>query len=113
MGKVFVLTALLLACSLVLAAEEWHGYLIDTMCAAKLKNNKDKVAAHKTKCAIGCSMSGYGILTSDGKYVKFDEAGNTKALEALKATSKDQDLTAMVTGTMEGDMIKVESVAIH
>jgi hypothetical protein len=113
MRKVFVLTALLLACGLLLAAEEWHGYLIDTMCAAKLKNDKDKVAAHKTKCAIGCSKSGYGIVTSDGKFVKFDEAGNAKALEALKAASKDQDLTAMVTGELEGDRIKVESVTIH
>ena len=110
MRKLFVLAALLLACSLTAAAAEWHGYLMDAMCAAK---SADKAAAHKTKCAIGCSKSGYGIVTSDGKFVKFDAAGNAKALAALKATSKEQDLMAMVTGTLEGDTINVESITIH
>ena len=110
MKKIFALCALLAASSLVATAGEWHGYLMDSACAAKMK---DKAASHKTKCAVGCSKGGYGIVTSDGKFVKFDETGNAKALEALKATSKDQELTAKVTGTMDGDMIKVESVMIH
>lgn len=110
MKRIFALSALLVAMTAVATAGEWHGYLMDSSCAAKLK---DKAATHKTKCAIGCSKGGYGIVTSEGKFVKFDETGNAKALEALKGTSKDQELTAKVTGTMDGDMIKVESVMIH
>jgi hypothetical protein len=52
------------------------------------------------------------LVTADGKFVKFDEAGNAKALEALKATSKDADLKATVKGTMDGDVIKVESISL-
>ena len=61
---------------------------------------------------MDCSKSGYGLMTSDGKYLKFDEAGNTKALAALKATTKEKDLKATVTGTKDGDTIKVESVSL-
>ena len=62
---------------------------------------------------MGCSKSGFGLVLSDGKFVKFDEAGNAKALEALKATEKEKDLKAKVTGSMDGDVVQVESVEIE
>ena len=110
MRKLFVLTGLLTAFSVAATAGEWQGYLMDTTCAAKMK---DKAASHKAKCALSCAKGGYGIVTSEGKYVKFDEAGNAKALEVLKATAKEQELMVKVTGAMDGDMIRVESIAIQ
>jgi hypothetical protein len=75
---------------------------------------KDKdVAGHTKKCAMGCAKSGFGLVTSDGKFIKFDETGNTAALEALKATTKDKDLRATVDGTMDGDVIKVQKITIE
>lgn len=106
MKRAIVLGALLAVSCM---AGEWHGYLMDSACAAKMK---DKAASHKAKCALSCQKGGYGIVTSEGKYVKFDERGNAKALEALKATNKDQDLMVKVTGTMDGDVIQVQSVVI-
>lgn len=88
-------------------AESWSGTLVDVMC-------KDKdLAGHTTKCAIGCAKSGFGLVTSEGKFVKFDEAGNAKALAALKATSKEKDLKAKVTGDLDEDTVKVESIEIQ
>ena len=71
------------------------------------------VAAHTKKCALGCAKSGFGIVTSDGKFVKFDEAGNAKALAALKATDKEKDIKAKVEGTVDGDTVQVTSVEIE
>ena len=88
-------------------AETWNGTLVDVMC-----KNQD-LASHATKCAIGCSKSGYGLVLADGKFVKFDEAGNAKALAALKATSKEKDLKAKVTGTLDGETVQVESVELQ
>jgi hypothetical protein len=51
-------------------------------------------------------------MTADGKYIKFDEAGNAKALAALKDTAKKDDLKATVSGTMDGDTLKVDSVKV-
>jgi hypothetical protein len=110
MRRTFALCVLLAASTVAAVAGEWHGYLMDAMCAAKMK---DKAAGHKAKCALSCAKTGYGIVTADGQYVKFDEAGNAKAQEALKATSKEQDLKVKVTGTKEADMILVESVTIN
>jgi len=83
------------------------GTLTDVMC-------KDKdVAGHTKQCALACAKSGFGLVTAEGKFLKFDEAGNAKALAALKATSKDKDLKAKVSGTVEGDLVKVETVEIQ
>lgn len=89
-------------------AETWTGTVVDVMCHGK------DLATHSTKCATspGCAKSGYGLVTADGKFVKFDETGNSKALAALKATTKEKDLKATVTGTMDGDVIKVEAVTL-
>jgi len=88
-------------------AETWTGTLVDVMC-----KNQD-LANHTTKCAISCSKSGYGLVMADGKFMKFDEAGNAKALAALKATSKEKDLKAKVTGELDGDTVQVESVTLE
>src|ERR1017187_5153061 len=98
----------LIAAGLLLAfgafAETWSGTLVDVMC-----NGKD-LAGHTTKCAVSCAKSGYGLVLADGKFVKFDEGGNAKALAALKSTNKEKELKAKVTGTLDGDTVQVESV---
>ncbi len=88
-------------------AETWNGTLVDVMC-----KNQD-LAGHTTKCAISCSKSGYGLVLADGKFVKFDESGNAKALAALKASKKEKDLKAKVSGTLDGETVQVESVELE
>ena len=94
-------------CTFAALAETWSGTLVDVMC-----KNKD-LAGHTTKCAIGCAKSGYGVVTADGKFVKFDEAGNAKTLAALKATNKEKDLKIKVNGSPDGEMIRVESIELQ
>jgi len=100
-----LLAALALASSLAFA-ETWTGNVVDVMC----KNND--LAGHTKECAISCSKSGYGIVLADGKFIKFDEHGNAKALAALKASNKEKDLKAKVNGTLKDDVIQVESIRI-
>jgi hypothetical protein len=96
----------LLLFSALALADSWTGTVIDIMC-------KDKEpAAHAKACAIKCSESGYGLVLSDGTFLKFDDAGNGKALEALRATEKQKDLKAEVSGTLTDGTIKVESIKI-
>ena len=89
------------------AAETLSGTLIDQNC-----KGKDPVK-HTKQCALMCAKSGFGLLTSDGKWLKFDDKGNTKAVAALKATKKEDDLKAKVTGEVHGDMIHVDSIEIQ
>ena len=88
-------------------AETWTGTLVDANCKGK------DLTTHARTCAISCAKGGYGIMLSDGKFVKFDESGNTKALSVLKASTKENDLKATVTGKMDGATIQVESVELQ
>lgn len=104
MKRYLGITAGLCLLSTLALAETWSGTLVDVNCKAK------DLATHTKKCAVGCAKSGYGLMLSDGKFVKLDEEGNTKALAALKAYEKDTDLKATVSGTLDGDVIKVSSI---
>jgi hypothetical protein len=88
-------------------AETWSGTVVDVMC------KKNDLASHTKDCAISCARSGYGIVLADGKFIKFDERGNVKALAALKAATKEKDLKATVTGAIKEDVIQVESIQIE
>jgi len=96
--------------SLPLLAEEWkNAAVVDVQCSAKAKANPD---AHTRQCAMGCAKSGFGIFTSDGKFLKFDAKGNAAMVEALKKTEKTDHLRVNVKGDVSGDMIKVESLSL-
>jgi hypothetical protein len=91
-----------------LAATWDNAVLIDHNCAEKFGSNPD---AHPTSCLLKCASSGYGILI-DGKWVKLDQAGNEKALAALKATGKKDHIRVNVKGERKGDVIAVSTLAI-
>lgn len=108
-----VLACILIAAVLPLAAaaETWtNAPLLDQNCATKY-TLKD-ADTHTRSCALSCASSGFGILTSDGKFLKFDDAGSKKALAALKGSKKSDHLRATVTGEMANDTIRVQSVKL-
>ncbi len=107
MKRLAILTAAASLLSVAAFAETFNGTVVDVMCKGK------DLASHTKKCAVGCAKGGYALVTSDGKFIKFDEAGNAKALAALKATSKENDLKAKVEGKMDGDVLQVSSIAIE
>ncbi len=70
---------------------------------------------HKRQCLLmpSCQRSGYGIVTYDSnKYLKFDAAGNQKALALIQASKKEDDFRIEVTGEIQGDTIKVSTLKL-
>ncbi len=107
MQRLSVLCAGLVLATFVAAAETWSGTVVDTMCKGK------DVANHTRECALGCAKGGFGLVTSDGKFLKFDESGNARTLAALKASKKEKDLQATVTGALDDDsVIKVQTIEL-
>jgi hypothetical protein len=102
-GKILFLA---LAASLA-HAETWTGTLVDVMCKGR------DLASHTTHCALACAKGGFGLVLADGKFVKFNESGNAKALALLKATNKEKDLKAKVSGTLDRETIRVESIELQ
>lgn len=100
----------LAALPLTAAAETWKDVpVVDTLCLSKVKADPDK---HTTQCALQCVKGGYGLITTDGTYLKFDASGNEKTVAALKATKRTDHVRAIVVGDRSGDTIKVASVTI-
>ena len=104
----FMTSILLLSLPAFAGEETWTNVaIVDVACSAKAKADPD---AHTKACAQQCQKSGFGILTSDGSFLKFDEKGNKEALSSIKDNKKADHLRATVTGERDGDIIKVKSL---
>ena len=98
----------LFALPLLCAAETWTAVpIVDVTCSAKAKANPD---AHTRDCALACSKSGFGIVTPDGTFLKFDAKGNEQTVAALKTAQNKDHLRVTVTGDRDGDTVKVHSL---
>ena len=90
--------------------ETFHDVaVVDKNCSTKAASNPN---AHTRDCALKCASSGYGIITSDQKFLKFDAEGNAKLKEALQASNKKDHLRVDVSGDIENDTLKVKSVTL-
>jgi hypothetical protein len=101
--RLFLITSAVCA---VASAETFSGTVVDVMCKGK------DLASHTRSCALDCAKSGFGLVQADGKFLKFDESGNARTLALLKKSSKDKDLKMKVTGTVDGEVIKVSAVEL-
>ena len=83
--------------------------VIDVKCAARDKSNPD---VHTKTCSLQCQKSGFGILTQDGRFLKFDTNGNERMVELLKGTQKTDHFRVKVSGSIDGELLKVQSLSL-
>jgi hypothetical protein len=83
--------------------------VVDVACSKKVAANPD---SHTRACALQCEDSGFGVVTSDGTFLKFDADGNAKIAAQLKASKKADHLRVNVKGDVQGDTLKVDSVKL-
>src|SRR5438876_3029292 len=107
----------------------WNGTLVDAGCQTthtehkESKTNPDQSVTTKTEhsevvdCPATTTTTSFGLLTSDGKYIRFDDPSNTKIIEVVKTNKEwSSDLTGRkpirvrVVGTPHGDVIVMESI---
>lgn len=111
MKSLFAFLAITAVLPLGAAVQTWTNVpLVDQKCSTKFKPST--VDTHTRSCALACESTGYGILTSDGTFLKFDNDGSQKALGELKASTKRDHLRATVTGELEGGTLKVQSIKL-
>jgi len=94
--------------------EKVHGYIVDAMCAkgmAGKETTMKKAAAHTRVCALEeeCANSGFGVF-SDGKWYKFDAAGDKKAKEMLEKTTTQKGIMVDVAGSIQDGQLIVASL---
>ena len=112
MRRLFILAASAALLSTLAFAETWTGRLVDGKCG-----NPDKMAK---ECDAGNSTTSF-VLVVEGKAYSFDSAGNKLAVEAIKnradraadPNNPKSQINAKVTGSIEGDTLKVASVEVE
>jgi len=106
----FLLLAWLSAMPALAAPDNYKDVpVVDVNCSKKVAADPD---SHSRACALKCAASGYGIVTKDKQFLKFDAEGNTKIVEALKASDKKDHLRVDVSGDVQGDTLKVTSIKL-
>jgi hypothetical protein len=100
--------------SVAAQAETFTGKLMDVLCRPENVAAGTKKCPHVRSCMLSerCSRSGYGVILSNGTFLKFDAAGNSKAHAALTALTSEDEVNAKVTGTLKGNDLKVDSLEI-
>jgi len=92
-------------------AETYSGRLLDATC---IEQNKSKV----------CDPAGNSIafaMEISGKIYRLDDAGNSKAVKALRSRADRQKdpalpvntVTAKIEGTLDGDILKVDTIDVQ
>ncbi len=97
---------------LVLAGPETKtGVVMDAACGARVAANAEKTAKHTVACALmeSCKASGFGLIL-EGRFLKFDPAGDEQALKLLEAAKVRENFRAEVTGEFSEDDIKVSAM---
>jgi hypothetical protein len=111
----------------------WNGTLVDAACQrthtehseTSREANPDRGVTSKSEttrtetvdCPVTTTTSTFGLLTSDGKFIRFDNPSNTRVVEIVKgdkALNKylvdRTPLKVKVVGSANGDVAVVESL---
>ena len=116
-----MLKTLLTGCLLVGATAALHagpgqmqGVIVDWRCAKSMaQNGREKVLHNQHNCSLvhNYSRQAYGLITSDNKYYRLDDPGNSKVMQMLKDTPDKDSLKVVVTGDIQGGTIKVQTIS--
>jgi hypothetical protein len=115
MRTTLAVLCLLLAAACFVHGAELQGVVIDRDCAEDiLKHGRQIILKQRRDCSLRKRYirDGYGIITDDQKFYKFDDAGNKKALQLLKNIPDRDNLKVIVSGDIDGDTIKVDRMSL-
>jgi hypothetical protein len=106
----------------------WNGALVDQGCYTthfqqksneNEGNNSTQTSTEKytTECPVTPASTSFGMVTSDGKFVRFDDQGNTRIVEMVRS-NKDWDrmmkgnkpVKVRVVGTANGDVVVIKEI---
>jgi hypothetical protein len=107
----------------------WSGILVDAACQSTHTEHKEFRETNPNRsvtttthtetvdCPVTTSTSTFGLLTSDGRFIRFDNPSNTRVVEIVKSNkamstylADRTPLRVRVIGSANGDVAVVESL---
>jgi len=80
------------------------------------KTQTTQSKSETTECPITNTTTNFGLMTSDGKFVRFDEPSNTRVVQVMKSKKWDKlmeehkPVNVRVTGTANGDVVVIKEI---
>ena len=101
-----------------------NGTLVDEGCrttrtkeTASTDNKTETKTTIVTECPVATTTKSFGLLTPDGKYIRFDDAGNTRIVENIKNNktwttyvTERKPITTRIVGTVNGDVVVIKEI---
>jgi len=104
----------------------WNGTLVDASCEStehreSTRINPDRSTTTRTEttrtenveCPVSESTSNFGLMTSDGRFIRFDNPSNARAIEFVRSNrsySNGAPFRVSIVGTSHGDLAVVDSL---
>jgi hypothetical protein len=104
MNRIMKTAIFFVATAGLVLADSWSGKLIDATC-------KPDPNSQNASCAPTATTRVFAIQTADGKVYRLDNAGNAKAVETIK--NDPTKTTVTVSGSLDGQMVKVDTLDLH
>ena len=96
------------------AAKTYTGTIVDASCSQSSALTAGGSASSKAKsdvlkhCQPTAGTKSYALLTDDGMFLTLDDTGNSQVESQF--SEKKKNMKASVTGTAEGNTLKVQSL---
>ena len=104
----------LTAVVLPIGAAQIQGYLADWNCVKNIvKDGAEQTFKNHKNCSLqnNYQRQAYGLITDDKKFYRLDAAGNKHVRELLPKAPRRDQLYVIVTGELNGDVIKVTAMS--
>jgi hypothetical protein len=102
----------------------WNGTLVDESCrTTRTKETTSDPSKTETKtttvteCPVVTTTTSFGLLTADGKYIRFDDASNERIVETIKNNktwttyvTDRKPIKTRVVGTLNGDVVVIKEI---
>ena len=108
----------------------WEGTLVDAGCYTTHSEHRESNATNpdgsttttrtetkETTCPVTSTTTTFGLVTPEGKYMRFDEPSNTRVVEIVKnhkdwvrEMKENKPVKVHVIGKPNGDVVVVESI---
>jgi hypothetical protein len=105
-----------------------NGTLVDAGCRTTHSANREVTTStpeksqttqthtETTECPVTTTTTTFGIVTPEGKYMRFDEPSNTRVIEVMKSKKWDKlmeehkPVKVRVVGNANGDVVVVRQI---
>ena len=106
----------------------WNGSLVDAGCYTTHTSNREvtesepdktkttQTRTETTECPVTTTTTTFGLVTPEGKYVRFDEPSNTRVIEVVKTKKWDKSINekkpvrVRVVGSSNGDVVVIKTI---